>query len=137
MMVHFLEYYAIDFVKNLKSNGFPNARWSWTGRYNNEYGYIWIWDESDLRDNWEHLPARYKVLNDGSVVELEPPIIEGVIKEESIKDAYRNYKFGNRKWSISYSKGIDITFKAVFELQRDGSYKLLYVNRLKGNVFSF
>ena len=70
------------YVEKLKPD-FPNAHWSWTGKHNNEDGYIWIWDESDIRDNWEYVPAKYKMLDDGTIVPLITPIIEGVIKENA------------------------------------------------------
>lgn len=123
------------YVEKLKPD-FPNAHWCWTGKHNNEDGCIWIWDESDIRDNWEYAPAKYKMLDDGTIVPLITPIIEGVTKE-NVDDTCKVYRFRDRKWVVGYFAGIDVTSKSVFEMQRDGSYKLLYVNHLKGNVFSF
>ena len=47
-----MESIANKFVNSLKKD-FPKAYWSWTGRYNDDEGYILIWDESDIKDDWE------------------------------------------------------------------------------------
>lgn len=128
-----MENIANKFVENLKKD-FPKAHWSWTGLYNNTDGYIVIWDESDITDNWEWASPKYKMLDGGHIVPLETPVVKGIVKE--YKDNYRIYKFGDRKIVAAYWPGVHMTSKSVMKMRPDGKYNVLYVNHLKGNVFS-
>lgn len=128
-----MESIAKQFVENLKKD-FPEAYWSWTGVYNDNEGYIVIWDESDIKDGWEWASPKYKMLDGGHIVLLETPAIKGIVKEH--KDNYRIYKFGDRKLVAAYWPGANITSKSVMKMCPDGKYNVIYVNHLKGNVFS-
>ena len=128
-----MESIAKQFVENLKKD-FPGAYWSWTGAYNDNEGYIVIWDESDIKDGWEWESPKYKMLDGGNIVPLETPIIKGIVKEH--KDNYRIYKFGDRKIVAAYWPGVNITSKSIMRMRPDGKYNAIYVNHLKGNVFS-
>lgn len=66
-----MENKARVFVNKLKEI-YPNAHWEWTGAYNNEDGYIVIWDESDIENGQEWMRPKYKMLDGGTIVPIEP-----------------------------------------------------------------
>ena len=128
-----MENIAHNFVNELKKD-FLNAHWSWTGKYNNEDGYIVIWDESDVKDNFEYASPKYKMTEDGIIERIEIPVIEGVIKDSG--NNYKIFRFYDRKITVAYWKGSNITSKCVAKMRPDGKYNTLYVNYIKGNIFS-